>query len=92
MIADQKMSRYTIFLRIEALLMGLSVVAQQAITLLQLGTVTLLFRGYSFITKKSDVELAALHKTMIPFLCQGDTSFLQLENMILGHLCDKGIF
>ena len=72
--------------------MGLSVVAQQAITLLQLGTVTLLFRGYSFITKKSDVELTALRKTMIPFLCQGDTSFLQLENMILGHLCDKGIF
>ena len=92
MIADQKMSRYTIFLRIEALLMGLSVVAQQAITLLQLGTVTLLFRGYSFITKKSDVEFAALHKTMIPFLCQGDTSFLQFGNMILGHLCDKGIF
>ena len=92
MIAGQKMSRYTIFLRIEALLMGLSVVAQQAITLLQLGTVTLLFRGYSFITKKSDVELTALRKTMIPFLCQGDTSFLQLENMILGHLCDKGIF
>ena len=72
--------------------MGLTVVAQQAVTLLQNGTVTLLFKGYSFITKKSDVELAELRKTMIPLLCQGDTSFLQFGNMILGHLGDKGIF
>ena len=92
MIADQKMSKYAFFLRNEALLVGFSVVALQAITLLQLGPVTLLFKGYSFITNKSDVELTELRETMIPLLCQGDTSFLQLENMILGHLCDKGIF
>ena len=89
MITDQKMSKYTFFLRNEAVLMGLSVVAQQAITLLQPGTVTLLFNGYY---KKSDEELTELPKSMIHFLCQGDTSFLQFGNMILGHICDKGIF
>ena len=89
MITDQKMSKYTFFLRKKTLLMGLSVVAQPAITLLQPGTVTLLFKGYY---KKSDVELTELPKSMIHFLCQGDTSFLHFANMILGHNCDKGIF
>ena len=89
MIADQKMSEYTFFLRKKTLLMDFSVVVQQAITLLQPGTVTLLFNGYY---KKSDEELTELPKSMIHFLCQGDTSFLQFGNMILGHLCDKGIF
>ena len=83
MITDQKISKYTFVLRNEALLMGLYVAAQQAITLLQLGTVSLLF-----ITKK----ITQLRKTMIPFLCQGGTPFLQFGNMILGHLGDKGIF
>ena len=86
MITDHKISKYTFVLLNEALLMGLS---QQAITLLQPGTVTLLFNGYY---KKSDEELTELPKSMIHFLCQGDTSFLQFGNMILGHICDTSIF
>ena len=75
MIAYQKMSKCKFFLRNEAVLMGLSRGSTTSGHSASAWDSDPSFQGIFFHYKKSDVELAELRKTMIPLLCQEDTSF-----------------